>query len=93
MMFAGDDCFSAPAYPCDSVFDPRAREIRSPAALWVTWPTATSERAQREARRHIRNGHGFFLRRGFSVKGMSSLNIDAIKRRFKDLKEVSHFDM
>jgi hypothetical protein len=29
----------------------------------------------------------------FSVKGMSSLNIDAIKRRFKDLKEVSHFDM
>jgi sugar/nucleoside kinase (ribokinase family) len=94
MMFAGDDCFSAPAYPCDSVFDPTGAGD-SFAGGFMGHLATSDDVSEPNVRRAVIYGTvmASFCVEAFSIKGMSSLNVGAIKRRFKDLKDVSHFDM
>jgi len=93
-MFTGDEYFSAPAYPCESVFDPTGAGD-SFAGGFMGHLANSADVSPPNVRRAVIYGTvmASFCVEEFSVRGMSSLGVDAIKRRFKELKEVSNFEM
>ena len=93
LMFTRDSIFSAPAYPCESVFDPTGAGD-SFAGGFMGHLAATGDTSEANIRRAVIYGTvmASFCVEEFSVGGMASLGRDDIERRFRMLKQVSHFE-
>ena len=93
LMFTRDAMFSAPAYPCESVFDPTGAGD-SFAGGFMGHLAATGDTSEANIRRAVIYGTvmASFCVEKFSVEGMASLETADIERRFRMLKQVSHFE-
>ena len=93
LMFTRDSIFSAPAYPCESVFDPTGAGD-SFAGGFMGHLAATGDTSESNIRRAVIYGTvmASFCVEKFSVDGMASLETADIERRFRMLKQVSHFE-
>ncbi|HEY5501686.1 MAG TPA: PfkB family carbohydrate kinase [Candidatus Anoxymicrobiaceae bacterium] len=93
LMFTRDSIFSAPAYPCESVFDPTGAGD-SFAGGFMGHLAATGDTSESNIRRAVIYGTvmASFCVEKFSVEGMASLETADIERRFRMLKQVSHFE-
>ncbi len=94
LMFALDKCFSAPAFPCETVFDPTGAGD-SFAGGFMGHLARTADISPENMRRAIIYGTvmASFCVEDFSVRGISSLTKRQIEDRFKTLREVSHFEL
>jgi sugar/nucleoside kinase (ribokinase family) len=93
LMFTRDAFFSAPAYPCESVFDPTGAGD-SFAGGFMGHLARTGDTSEPNIRRAVIYGTvmASFCVEQFSVAGMSGLTNSDIERRFQMLKHVSHFE-
>ena len=93
LMFKGDSLFSAPAFPCESVYDPTGAGDAF-AGGFMGHLAKTGDTTEVSIRRAIIYGTvmASFCVEQFSVSGMASLTGDDIETRFRQLKEVSHFE-
>jgi sugar/nucleoside kinase (ribokinase family) len=93
LMFKGDSLFSAPAFPCESVYDPTGAGDAF-AGGFMGHLAKTGDTTEVNIRRAIIYGTvmASFCVEQFSVSGMASLTGDDIETRFRQLKEVSHFE-
>jgi len=93
MMFTRDCFFSAPAYPCESVFDPTGAGD-SFAGGFMGHLASTGDTSESNIRRAVIYGTvmASFCVEKFSVDGMTGLGRSDIERRFRMLKQVSHFE-
>ncbi|MCJ7745278.1 MAG: PfkB family carbohydrate kinase [Actinobacteria bacterium] len=93
LMFKGDSFFSAPAFPCESVFDPTGAGDAF-AGGFMGHLAKTGDTSNANIRRAVIYGTvmASFCVEQFSVNGMASLTGDDIETRFRQLKEVSHFE-
>jgi sugar/nucleoside kinase (ribokinase family) len=85
--------FSAPAFPCEDVFDPTGAGD-SFAGGFMGHLAKTGDVSAANVRRAIIYGTvmaSFSVER-FSVEGMASLDRGDIERRFRTLKDLSHFE-
>lgn len=85
--------FSAPAFPCEDVFDPTGAGD-SFAGGFMGHLAKTRDVSAANVRRAIIYGTvmaSFSVER-FSVEGMASLDRGDIERRFRTLKDLSHFE-
>lgn len=94
MMFTGDECFSAPAFPCESVFDPTGAGD-SFAGGFMGHLARTGDLSGPNVRRAVIYGTvmASFCVEAFSVGGMSSLDPAHIDARFRALKDLSQFEL
>lgn len=85
--------FSAPAYPCESVFDPTGAGD-SFAGGFMGHLAKTGDMSPANIRKAIIYGTvmASFCVEKFSVDGMAGLEWADIDRRYRVLKEVSHFE-
>lgn len=93
MMFSGQECFSAPAFPCESVFDPTGAGD-SFAGGFMGHLAQTGDTSPSNIRRAVIYGTvlaSFSVER-FSVDGMASLTRGDIEERYRAIKEVAHFE-
>jgi sugar/nucleoside kinase (ribokinase family) len=93
-LLADRDCFfSAPAYPCETVFDPTGAGD-SFAGGFMGYLAKTRDVSTAGIRRAVIFGTvmASFCVEEFSVDGMTSLDQADIERRFRVLKELSHFE-
>jgi sugar/nucleoside kinase (ribokinase family) len=93
LMFKGDSIFSAPAFPCESVYDPTGAGDAF-AGGFMGHLAKTGDTSDANIRRAVIYGTvmASFCVEQFSVDGMASLTGDDIDMRFRQLKEVSHFE-
>jgi len=93
LMCTADGFFSAPAYPCESVFDPTGAGD-SFAGGFMGHLAATGDTSESNIRRAVIYGTvmASFSVEQFSVDGMTRLERSDIERRFRMLKQVSHFE-
>ena len=93
LMCTADGFFSAPAYPCESVFDPTGAGD-SFAGGFMGHLAATRDTSESNIRRAVIYGTvmASFSVEQFSVDGMTRLERSDIERRFRMLKQVSHFE-
>ena len=93
LMFTHDGMFSAPAYPCESVFDPTGAGDAF-AGGFMGHLASTGDTSEQNIRRAVIYGTvmASFCVEKFSVDGMASLEPADIERRFRMLKQVSHFE-
>ncbi|PKQ28374.1 MAG: sugar kinase [Candidatus Anoxymicrobium japonicum] len=93
LMTTSKDFFSAPAYPCESVFDPTGAGD-SFAGGFMGHLAATGDTSAQNIRRAVIYGTvmASFCVERFSVGGMTGLNRSDIERRFHTLKQLSHFE-
>jgi len=93
LMAAPDVFFSAPAYPCESVFDPTGAGDAF-AGGFMGHIGATGDISEVNLRRAVIYGTvmASFCVEQFSVDGMTSIDRSDIERRFRMLKQVSHFE-
>lgn len=93
LMVTREYFFSAPAYPCESVFDPTGAGDAF-AGGFMGHLARTGDTGDANMRRAVIYGTvlASYCVERFSVDGMSSLELGDIERRFKVLKAVSHFD-
>jgi sugar/nucleoside kinase (ribokinase family) len=93
LMCTPDAFFSAPAYPCESVFDPTGAGD-SFAGGFMGHIASTGDISEHNIRRAVIYGTvmASFCVEQFSVDGMTSLDRSDIERRFRMLKQVSHFE-
>ena len=94
MMFTGDECFSAPAFPCEDVFDPTWAGD-SFAGGFMGHLARTGDLSAPNVRRAVIYGTvmASFSVEAFSVKGMESLTLSDIEGRYRVLKDMSHFEL
>ena len=93
-LLADRDCFfSAPAYPCEDVFDPTGAGD-SFAGGFMGYLSRMRDVSTASVRRAVIFGTvmASFCVEEFSVDGMTSLDLADIERRFQVLKELSHFE-
>ncbi len=85
--------FSAPAYPCESVFDPTGAGD-SFAGGFMGHLAKTGDMSAANIRKAVIYGTvmASYCVERFSVDGMSGLEWADIERRYRVLKEVSHFE-
>ena len=93
LMFKGDSIFSAPAFPCESVYDPTGAGDAF-AGGFMGHLAKTGDASDTNIRRAVIYGTvmASFCVEQFSVDGMAALTGDDIETRFRQLKEVSHFE-
>lgn len=93
LLFRGDSCFSAPAFPCEDVHDPTGAGD-SFAGGFMGYLAAAGDITDANIRRAVIYGTvmASFCVEDFSVNGMSSLSREDIEGRFAALKEFSHFE-
>lgn len=93
LMCTHDSFFSAPAYPCESVFDPTGAGD-SFAGGFMGHIAATGDLSEINIRRAVIYGTvmASFCVEQFSVEGMTSIDRSDVERRFRMLKQVSHFE-
>jgi sugar/nucleoside kinase (ribokinase family) len=93
LMFKGDSFFSAPAFPCESVYDPTGAGDAF-AGGFMGHLAKTGDASDANIRRAVIYGTvmASFCVEQFSVNGMASLTGDDIETRFLRLKEVSRFE-
>lgn len=93
LMFKGDSFFSAPAFPCESVYDPTGAGDAF-AGGFMGHLANTGDTSDANIRRAVIYGTAMasFCVEQFSVDGMASLAVDDIEARFQQLKEVSQFE-
>ena len=94
MMFSGDESFSAPAFPCESVFDPTGAGD-SFAGGFMGHLARTGDLSGPGLRRAVIYGTvmASFCVERFSVMGMASLDASDIDARLRVLKDFSHFEL
>jgi sugar/nucleoside kinase (ribokinase family) len=93
LMADRDGFFSAPAFPCEDVFDPTGAGD-SFAGGFMGHLAKTGDVSAANIRRAIIYGTvmaSFSVER-FSVEGMASLDRSDIESRFRALKDLSHFE-
>ena len=93
-LLADRDCFfSAPAYPCEDVFDPTGAGD-SFAGGFMGYLAKTGDVSTAGIRRAVIFGTvmASFCVEEFSVGGMTSLDDADIESRFRTLKDLSHFE-
>ena len=93
LMVTGDGFFSAPAFPCESVFDPTGAGDAF-AGGFMGHLARSNDIGASNMRRAVIFGTvlASYCVERFSVDGMSSLEPDDIEGRFKALKEFSDFE-
>jgi sugar/nucleoside kinase (ribokinase family) len=93
LMFTADGFFSAPAFPCESVFDPTGAGDAF-AGGFIGYLARSGDIGATSMRSAVISGTvmASYCVERFSVGGMSSLEPNDIETRFKALKEVSHFE-
>jgi sugar/nucleoside kinase (ribokinase family) len=93
LMCTPDSFFSAPAFPCESVFDPTGAGD-SFAGGFMGHIASTGDTSEYNIRRAVIYGTvmASFCVEQFSVDGMTSIDRSDIERRFRMLKQVSHFE-
>lgn len=93
LMFSGDRIFSAPAFPCEDVFDPTGAGD-SFAGGFMGYLAKSGDASEENLRRAVIYGAvmASFCVEEFSVGGMVSLSREDIEGRFQMLKEVSRFE-
>jgi sugar/nucleoside kinase (ribokinase family) len=93
MMFTSGDCFSAPAFPCEDVFDPTGAGD-SFAGGFIGHLARTGDLSVPNMRRAVIYGTvmASYCVEAFSVEGMASLGQSDIEGRFRVLKDLSHFE-
>jgi sugar/nucleoside kinase (ribokinase family) len=93
LMCGGDSFFSAPAFPCEDVFDPTGAGD-SFAGGFMGYLAKLRDVSPSSLRRAVIFGTvmASFSVEEFSVGGMSSLRMADIEERFRMLKELSHFE-
>ncbi len=93
LMCRGDSFFSAPAFPCEDVFDPTGAGD-SFAGGFMGYLAKSRDVSPASLRRAVIFGTvmASFSVEEFSVGGMSSLRMADIEERFRMLKELSHFE-
>lgn len=94
LMFALNKCFSAPAFPCETVFDPTGAGD-SFAGGFMGHLAKTGDLSPENLRRAIIYGTvmASFCVEEFSLRGIGSLTGMKIEERFRALREVSHFEL
>ena len=93
LMCIGGSFFIAPAFPCESVFDPTGAGD-SFAGGFMGYLAKTKDTSPANLRRAVIYGTvmASFSVEEFSVDGMTSLRAADLDERFHMLKEVSHFE-
>jgi len=93
LMCTRESFFSAPAYPCESVFDPTGAGD-SFAGGFMGHIAETGDVSEHNIRRAVIYGTvmASFCVERFSVDGMTSIDRSDIERRFRMLQQVSHFE-
>jgi len=93
LMLQGDSFFSAPAFPCESVYDPTGAGDAFAGGL-MGHLAKTGDTSDANIRRAVIYGTvmASFCVEQFSVKGMASLSPGDIENRFRQLAELSHFE-
>ena len=94
LLFTSESCFSAPAYPCEAVFDPTGAGDAF-AGGFMGHLARTGDLSDANIRRAVIYGTvmASFCVEQFSVAGMASLTQNDIDARYRDLKEISHFEL
>lgn len=94
LMFTRDSFFSAPAFPCESVFDPTGAGD-SFAGGFMGHLARTGDLSQGNMRKAVIYGTviASFCVEEFGVSGVASLKQDDIEARYAKLKELSHFEI
>ncbi len=93
LMLDRNNCFIAPAFPCETVFDPTGAGD-SFAGGFMGHLARTGDISPENLRRAIIYGTvmASFCVEEFSLRGIASLTERKIDERFKALKEASHFE-
>jgi len=93
LMLQGDSFFSAPAFPCESVYDPTGAGDAFAGGL-MGHLAKTGDTSDANIRRAVIYGTvmASFCVEEFSVNGMASLTPGDIENRFLQLAELSHFE-
>ena len=93
LMVTGDGFFSAPAFPCESVFDPTGAGDAF-AGGFMGYLARSGDVGTPNMRRAVISGTvmASYCVERFSVDGMSSLEPDDIEGRFEALKGFSDFE-
>lgn len=93
LMVTQNDFFSAPAFPCESVFDPTGAGDAF-AGGFMGYLARSGDVSTLNMRRAVISGTvmASYCVEQFSVDGMSSLEPDDIEGRFKALKGFSDFE-
>lgn len=92
LMVRRDCFFSAPAFPCESVFDPTGAGD-SFAGGFMGHLAQTNDLSESNIRRAVIYGTvmASFCVEQFSVEGITGLTRADIEGRYRELKQVSHF--
>lgn len=93
LMCTADSFFTAPAYPCESVFDPTGAGDTF-AGGFMGHLAATGDTSDVNIRRAVIYGTvmASFCVEQFGVSGLTSIERPDVERRFGMLKQVSHFE-
>lgn len=94
LMLTGDRFFAAPAFPCESVFDPTGAGDTF-AGGFMGHLARTGDLSDANIRKAVVYGTvmASFSVEQFSVDGMTSLSPEDIEERVSVLKGVSHFEV
>lgn len=93
LLVTPDTFFSAPAFPCEDVFDPTGAGDAF-AGGFMGYLSKSKEVSPSNIRRAVIYGSvmASYCVERFSVAGLSELSHQDIRDRFLELKEVSHFE-
>ncbi len=93
LLLTDDMVFSAPAYPMESIFDPTGAGDAFAGGL-VGWLERTGDLSEANLKRAVIYGSTLasFCVEKFSVDGLADLTYLQIQDRFREFRELSHFD-
>jgi len=93
LLLTDEIVFSAPAYPMESIFDPTGAGDAFAGGL-VGWLERTGDLSEANLKRAVIYGSTLasFCVEKFSVEGLADLTYLQIQDRFREFRELSHFD-
>lgn len=93
LMLTGDEFFIAPAFPCESVFDPTGAGD-SFAGGFMGYLASTGDISAGNMRKAIIYGTvmASFCVEQFSISGLEDLTVGDIEGRYRDLRTLSSFE-
>lgn len=93
IMFNGDSIFSAPAYPLEEVFDPTGAGDSFAGGL-MGYIASTGDLSEKNIRKAIIYGSvmASFNVEAFSLDRLVSLKDGEIEARYKEFKDLTHFE-
>ncbi len=93
LMFSGDTIFSCPAYPLEYVYDPTGAGDSFAGGV-MGYLTNSQDLSEQNLRRAIIYGSvmASYNVENFSLKRLSELTLGDIEKRFKEFKQLTHFE-